>query len=129
VASGGELSRVFLALKNTLRQAAPGGTLIFDEVDAGIGGAVADRIGAVLAELSADHQVLCITHLPQVAARATAHWSVRKDAQGRAQVVRLDAPGRVDELARMAGGEEVTEATRRHARALLRAAKGEGKGS
>jgi len=123
VASGGELSRIFLALKNTLRQAAPGGTLIFDEVDAGIGGAVADRIGAVLAELSTDHQVLCITHLPQVAARATAHWSVRKDASGRAEVVRLDEAGRVEELARMAGGEEVTQATRRHARALRKAAR------
>ncbi|MGI9433195.1 MAG: DNA repair protein RecN [Myxococcota bacterium] len=123
VASGGELSRIFLALKNTLRQAAPGGTLIFDEVDAGIGGAVADRIGAVLAELSADHQVLCITHLPQVAARATAHWSVRKDASGRAEVVRLDEAGRVEELARMAGGEKVTQATRSHARALRKAAR------
>lgn len=126
VASGGELSRVFLALKNTLRQAAPGGTLIFDEVDAGIGGAVADRIGAVLAELSAHHQVLCITHLPQVAARATAHWCVQKDASGRAEVVRLDESGRIDELARMAGGEAVTEATRRHARALRKAASASG---
>ena len=124
VASGGELSRVFLALKNTLRRAAPGGTLVFDEVDAGIGGAVADRIGAVLAELADEHQVLCITHLPQVAARATAHWCVRKDGAGRARVVRLDEAGRIDELARMAGGEEITEATRRHARSLRKAARG-----
>lgn len=128
VASGGELSRVFLALKNVLRRAGAGMVLVFDEVDAGIGGAVADRVGRVLAELAAEHQVLCITHLPQIAARATRHFRVCKaEHGGRAvtQVVALAGSERVDEIARMAGGETVTDATRRHAEALLRAAAGD----
>lgn len=122
VASGGELSRVFLALKNVLRRAEAGMVLVFDEVDAGIGGAVADRVGGVLAGLSQDHQVLCITHLPQIAARGDRHFRVLKQAEGRrtrTAVEPLDADGRVDEIARMAGGETVTDATRRHARALV----------
>ncbi len=127
VVSGGELSRVFLALKNVLRRASAGTALVFDEVDAGIGGGVADRVGAVLAELSEAHQVLCITHLPQIAARADAHYRIRKGARGgrtATRVERLDARARVDELARMAGGAEVTAATRRHAQALLDGARG-----
>jgi len=122
VASGGELSRVFLALKNVLRRSEGGMVLVFDEVDAGIGGAVADRVGAVLAELAREHQVLCITHLPQVAARADHHLRVRKHtARGRAHVTvePLSGEARVDEIARMAGGAEVGEATRQHARELL----------
>jgi DNA repair protein RecN (Recombination protein N) len=122
VASGGELSRVFLALKNVLRRSDAGMVLVFDEVDAGVGGAVADRVGAVLAELAREHQVLCITHLPQVAARADHHLRVRKRTErGRAavSVERLEGEARVDEIARMAGGAEVGEATRRHARELL----------
>jgi len=123
VASGGELSRLFLALKNALRRSEAGMVLVFDEVDAGIGGHTADRVGAVLAELAADHQVLCITHLPQIAAQAATHLRVEKSARdGRAgtRVVQLAAAQRVEELARMAGGAAVTEATRRHARELLR---------
>jgi len=123
VASGGELSRVFLALKNALRRSEAGMVLVFDEVDAGIGGRTADRVGAVLAELAADHQVLCITHLPQIAALAATHLRVAKTArEGRAgaAVARLDGAQRVEELARMAGGADVTETTRRHARELLR---------
>jgi DNA repair protein RecN (Recombination protein N) len=123
VASGGELSRVFLALKNVLRRVDRGATLVFDEVDAGIGGRVADRVGAVLAELARQSQVLCITHLPQIAARADVHFAVRKQG-ATARVERLDEAGRVEELARMAGGEAVTAATRRHARELLRRARG-----
>ena len=122
VASGGELSRLFLALKNVLRRGEPGMVLVFDEVDTGIGGAVADRVGAALADLARDHQVLCITHLPQVAARADHHLRVRKcTEQGRsvARVERLAGEARVDEIARMAGGAEVAAATREHARALL----------
>jgi DNA repair protein RecN (Recombination protein N) len=122
VASGGELSRVFLALKNTLRRAGAGMVLVFDEVDAGVGGAVAERVGGTLASLAKHHQVLCITHLPQIAAHASAHFAVRKrEARGRTvtEVVRLAAQERVDEIARMAGGETVTDATRKHARALL----------
>jgi DNA repair protein RecN (Recombination protein N) len=127
VASGGELSRVFLALKNTLRRASAGMVLVFDEVDAGVGGAVAERVGATLASLAEHHQVLCITHLPQIAAHAAVHFAVRKREQaGRTltEVVRQSPAERVDELARMAGGERVTDATRKHARALLQSARG-----
>ena len=124
VASGGELSRIFLALKNALRSAESGSVLIFDEIDAGIGGRAADRVGALLAELGAEHQVLCITHWPQIAAAATTQLRVVKRTQnGRttAAVVRLDAEERVEELARMAGGARIGEATRAHARELLQA--------
>ncbi len=126
VASGGELSRVFLGLKNVLRRAGGGMVLVFDEVDAGVGGGVADRVGAVLAALAEAHQVLCITHLPQIAARGDAHFRVQKAVRGertRTEVTPLDAPGRLEEVARMAGGETISEATRRHARALLAAAR------
>jgi DNA repair protein RecN (Recombination protein N) len=123
VASGGELSRVFLALRGALRRAAAGMVLVFDEVDAGIGGGVAERVGRCLAELAADHQVLCITHLPQIAACADLHFLVEKaDRRGRSgvRVVRVEGPERVQEIARMAGGAVVSEATRRHAADLLR---------
>ncbi len=126
VASGGELSRIFLALKSVLRRAGAGMVLVFDEVDAAIGGAVADRVGARLADLAAQHQVLCITHLPQIAVQGGRHFVVSKaTAAGRtvARVAVLGARERVDEIARMAGGEVVTEATRRHARALLESAR------
>ena len=123
VASGGELSRVFLAVKNGLRREGGGMVLVFDEVDAGIGGRTAQRVGQVLAELAQHHQVLCITHLPQIAAFADVHFLVEKgEKAGRvcATVRRLDDRQRVDEIARMAGGEEVTASTRRHARELLK---------
>ena len=126
VASGGELSRIFLALKNVLRRADAGMVLVFDEVDAGIGGAVAERVGGVLGSMAAEHQVLCITHLPQIAVQGETHFQVRKAAQKgrtRTDVVRLAERERVDEIARMAGGESVTDATRKHARALLRGAR------
>lgn len=122
VASGGELSRVFLAVKNVLRRGAPGMVLVFDEVDAGVGGRVADRVGRTLGELADAHQVLCITHLPQIAARGATHFRVERglrDGRAVTSVVRLDAAARVEEIARMAGGERVSEATRRHARELL----------
>lgn len=122
VASGGELSRVFLALKNVLRRAERGMVLVFDEVDAGIGGRAADRVGRVLADLASEHQVLCITHLPQIAARADRHLRVAKavrEGRTRTEVEALSGEARVEEIARMAGGEEVTDATRRHARSLL----------
>jgi DNA repair protein RecN (Recombination protein N) len=123
VVSGGELSRVFLAVKSALRRAEAGMVLVFDEVDAGIGGRVADRVGRVLAELAGEHQVLCITHLPQIAARADVHLRVDKSARGErtlAEVTRLEGRARVDEIARMAGGETVGKATLRHAQELLR---------
>ncbi len=122
VASGGELSRVFLAVKNVLRKADTGLVLVFDEVDAGVSGAVAERVGRSLAELAEQHQVLCITHLPQIAALADTHFRVTKNAAGgrtSARVERLAGDARVDEIARMAGGARVGEATRRHARELL----------
>ena len=125
VASGGELSRVFLALKGALRQAEANMVLVFDEVDAGIGGRAAERVGRALAQLAKRHQVLCITHLPQIAVFAQRHFRVEKSASaGRvsAQIVPLDADGRVEEIARMAGGEAISEATRAHARELLTAA-------
>jgi len=123
VVSGGELSRVFLAVKSALRRAEAGMVLVFDEVDAGIGGRVADRVGRVLAELASEHQVLCITHLPQIAARAEVHLRVDKRVEGErtlAAVTRLEGRARVDEIARMAGGETVGKATLRHAQELLR---------
>ncbi len=127
VASGGERSRVFLALKNVLRRAGAGMVLVFDEVDAGVGGAVAERVGAMLGDLARFHQVLCITHLPQIACHAERHFRVEKrDVEGRSvtSVHALDEGERVDEIARMAGGARISEATRRHARELLRAARG-----
>jgi len=123
VASGGELSRVFLAIKNALRKEGRGMVLVFDEVDAGIGGRAAGRVGQALAELAAHHQVLCITHLPQIAAFADVHFRVEKSEKAgrvQARVERLAERDRVEEIARMAGGEEVTASTRRHARELLR---------
>ena len=96
--------------------------LVFDEVDAGVGGRAADRVGRRLAELAAHHQVLCITHLPQIAAFAELHFRVEKrTASGRtlARIAPVAGAERVEEIARMAGGESVGEATRRHARELL----------
>jgi DNA repair protein RecN (Recombination protein N) len=123
VASGGELSRTFLAIKSAVREADAGMVLVFDEVDAGISGRTADRVGRCLAELAGRHQVLCITHLPQIAAYASAHFRVEKhDLNGRpsARLLRVEGDERVEEIARMAGGEEVAESTRRHARELIR---------
>lgn len=125
IASGGELSRVMLALHVILEGAGRGRVLVFDEVDAGVGGAVADAVGARLARLAERHQVLCVTHLPQVAAHAEHHYHVRKRvAAGRtiAEVERLGEADRLDELARMLGGRGLTAAARRNAADLLAAA-------
>jgi DNA repair protein RecN (Recombination protein N) len=122
VASGGELSRALLAIKGALREHGRGMVLVFDEVDAGVGGRAADRVGRALAELARHHQVLCITHLPQVAAFGDRHFRVEKRTQkGRtlAGLSRVEGEERVHEIARMAGGEEVGEATLTHARELL----------
>ncbi len=124
VVSGGELSRIGLALQVIASQANPAGTLIFDEVDVGIGGRVAEIVGRMLRALGASRQVLCVTHLPQVAAQADWQWSIAKhDAGGTtiSAVQVLDAAGRVAEIARMLGGEKITETTRRHAREMLEA--------
>lgn len=126
VASGGELSRVFLAVKNVLRAASDGLVLLFDEVDTGIGGGVAERVGRLLVDLAREHQVLCITHLPQIAALGETHFVIQKGTSGgkssarvKTSVTRITDAQRVDEIARMAGGEKVKEATRKHAAALL----------
>jgi DNA repair protein RecN (Recombination protein N) len=122
IASGGELSRVMLALKTLASTDAPGKTLIFDEVDAGIGGAVADVVGARLQRLGGTYQVLCITHLPQIAAYGSTHYRIAKRvANGRTvtDVVRVDGSGREEELARMIGGAEVSAAVLASARDML----------
>ena len=126
VASGGELSRLMLALHlvtlGRQRESASGRTLIFDEVDAGIGGRVADAVGECLQMLGRQFQVLCITHLPAIAARATTQFVVEKETRGgrtRTLVTRLDDAGRVDEVARMLAGGQRTEAVQRAARDLL----------
>ncbi|MDQ5916734.1 MAG: repair protein RecN [Pseudomonadota bacterium] len=122
VASGGELSRISLAIQVVTSRSAAVPTLVFDEVDVGIGGGVAEVVGRLLAELGRDRQVLCVTHLPQVAARASWQWQVAKgkDAAGvTSRVIALDEGGRVEEIARMLGGVEITAITRQHAREML----------
>ncbi len=122
VASGGELSRLMLALEGVLRRDAEPRTLVFDEVDAGIGGAVADAVGLKLKALARVHQVVCVTHLPQIASRADRHVLVAKRAaHGRTEVdlTTLDETGQVREVARMIAGERVTPAALRHAAELL----------
>jgi DNA repair protein RecN (Recombination protein N) len=125
VASGGELSRVSLAIQVLMSGSASVSTLIFDEVDAGIGGGVAEIVGRLLSRLGNEHQVLCVTHLPQVAAWARHQFRVAKHDTPRgaaAEVEPLDADERVEEIARMLGGVKITEATRRHAAEMLGAA-------
>ncbi len=125
VASGGELSRISLAIQVITSKAAAVPTLIFDEVDSGIGGAVAEVVGRNLRALGARRQILCVTHLPQVAAQAEHQWSVAKTtANGvtRSRVAILDEPARVEEIARMLGGVEITGTTRKHAAEMLRGA-------
>ena len=122
IASGGELSRIVLALKKILAGNYRVPTLLFDEVDAGIGGAVAHAVGLKLQEIAGDHQVLCITHLPQIACFANQHFNVSKAARkGRTltEVARLDEQERLQEIARMLGGRKITEATTAHARDML----------
>jgi DNA repair protein RecN (Recombination protein N) len=124
VASGGELSRISLAIQVVTSRAARVPTLVFDEVDVGIGGGVAEVVGRLLAALGRDRQVLCVTHLPQVAARAAWQWQVSKGRDGEtvtSRVVALDADGRIEEIARMLGGVEITAITRQHAREMLAA--------
>lgn len=122
VASGGELSRISLAIHLVAAKSSPVPTLLFDEIDSGIGGAVAEIVGKSLAKLGRERQVLCVTHLPQVAAQGNEQWSVAKEsAKGkvRSGVRRLERAERVEELARMLGGTSITATTRRHAAELL----------
>jgi DNA repair protein RecN (Recombination protein N) len=122
VASGGELSRISLAIQTALSGVAGVPTLIFDEVDVGIGGSVAEAVGRRLAKLGETRQVLVITHLPQVAARGTRHLRVAKQAHGglvTSNIESLDAEARVEEVARMLGGLKITATTRQHAAEML----------
>lgn len=122
IASGGELSRVMLALKTLASTDAPGKTLIFDEVDAGIGGAVADVVGARLQRLGRTYQVLCITHLPQIAAYGATHYRIVKSVRGGRTVTgvtRVQGADREEELARMIGGADVSPAVMASARDML----------
>ncbi len=124
VASGGELSRISLAIQVLTSRSASVPTLIFDEVDVGIGGGVAEIVGRLLRELGGERQVLCVTHLAQVAAQADWQWQVSKttrDGVTRSAIQPLDDAGRVGEIARMLGGVEVTGITLEHAREMLRA--------
>lgn len=122
VASGGELSRIGLAIQVITSRNAATPTLIFDEVDVGIGGRVAEIVGRLLRKLGVDRQVLCVTHLPQVAAQADWQWTISKETRGGetfSRVRQLDASGRVEEIARMLGGVNITDTTRQHAAEML----------
>lgn len=122
VASGGELSRIGLAIQVITSKSGETPTLLFDEVDVGIGGRVAEIVGRLLAELGQERQVLCVTHLPQVAACAHWQWNIAKAAvEGEvlSRVTPLDENGRVEEIARMLGGVKITDTTRQHAREML----------
>lgn len=124
VASGGELARISLALSVIASRAARVPTLIFDEVDSGIGGAVAEVVGNLLRELGVRHQVLCVTHLPQVAARGQHHFQVSKQqnkGNTESSIAKLNAQARIEEIARMLGGIKITPTTLKHAQELLEA--------
>jgi len=126
IASGGELSRIMLAMKRILAKVGGKQVLVFDEVDAGIGGAMAEVVGRKLRELSRHHQVICVTHLPQIACFADQHHSVRKEVKSGRTITlvdRLDKESIVDEIARMLGGVKVTDKTKAHAKEMIENAK------
>jgi DNA repair protein RecN (Recombination protein N) len=126
VASGGELSRTMLALKTVLAAHDQVGTLVFDEIDANVGGRLGDVLGTKLAALGRTHQVICVTHLPQVASYARHQWTIRKDRRGKRTVTTIELladAARVDELASMLRGEAKGETTRQEAAAMLAAAR------
>ena len=122
IASGGELSRIMLALKSILNKQDTVPVMIFDEVDTGIGGRVAEKVGDKLKKVAKTKQVFCITHLPQIAGMASTHYRVEKQVQGkrtRSGIRQLEFEERVEELARMSSGEKITEASLKHARELI----------
>jgi DNA repair protein RecN (Recombination protein N) len=126
IASGGELSRALLALKRVLAEGGPAGLYVFDEVDSGVGGAVAERIGAAIADVAGHHQVLCITHLAPIAAFADAHFVVKKTSRGdvtESRVDRVRDDERVREVARMLSGATITRAGEDAARELIASAR------
>jgi DNA repair protein RecN (Recombination protein N) len=125
VASGGELSRISLAVQVATVDCGAVPTLIFDEVDVGIGGAVAEIVGQLLRRLAGQRQVLCVTHLPQVASQAHQQLRVHKLSDGKTtetKIEPLDEEARVDEIARMLGGIDITRQTRRHAQEMIHSA-------
>ena len=126
IASGGELSRIMLAMKRILARVGGRQVLIFDVVDSGIGGAIAEVVGRKLRDLSQQHQVICVTHLPQIACFADSHHSVRKEVKGGRTVTlvdHLEKESVVDEIARMLGGVKITDKTRAHAREMIEQAR------
>ena len=121
VASGGELSRIMLALKTVLAARDSVGTLIFDEIDSGISGRTAQKVSEKLKQLSRERQVICITHLPQIAAMADSHFEIRKEVEGthtKTIVDELDEEASIRELARMLGGVEITESVINNAKEM-----------
>ncbi len=125
IASGGELSRIMLAMKNVFAENDPVQSMVFDEIDTGVSGIAAQRVGEKLAELSTSRQVICVTHLPQIAAMADAHFCIAKsESRGRTytEITTLDEDGRLHELARLHGGENITETTLKSASEQLFAA-------
>jgi DNA repair protein RecN (Recombination protein N) len=132
IASGGELSRVILAAKTVLAGVDRVPTLIFDEIDAGVGGRLGAALGKTLAELGRHHQVVCVTHLPQLASFARRQWVIRKQTdrgRTRTTISPLDEANRVTELALMIRGDSAAEGTRQEALAMLHEAQGPGKHS
>jgi DNA repair protein RecN (Recombination protein N) len=127
IASGGELSRILLALKTILTGNASVETVVFDEVDAGIGGATAEVVGEKIEALALQRQVLCITHLPQIASKGGTHFLVQKDVREErteAEITELDPSARVEEIARLLGGKGLSEKAVAHAREMLERGKG-----
>jgi DNA repair protein RecN (Recombination protein N) len=125
VASGGEISRIMLAMKTVLSRSNSVQVLIFDEIDIGISGRIAEVVGRKLKELSQTYQTVSITHLPQIAKMADLHFSVRKHAEGSrtvTRVLKLDGEARAEELAKLLGGEEISPVTMEHAREMLKQA-------
>jgi DNA repair protein RecN (Recombination protein N) len=123
VASGGEASRLMLILKTVANALEFPRTVVFDEIDAGIGGRVSEAVGAKLRKLAGTNQVLCVTHQPQIARFADSHLVVQKEAakgRTRVSIIRLDQPGRVEEIARMLTGAEITDSARKHAKEMLK---------
>jgi DNA repair protein RecN (Recombination protein N) len=130
IASGGELSRIILAMKKVLARSGSVSTIVFDEVDSGIGGATAEIVGEKLKEVALHHQVLCITHLPQIACFGDRHYRVvKRVSDGKASTCMeiLSQEERLDEITRMLGGVELTRKTRDHAREMLVKAGGKGR--
>jgi DNA repair protein RecN (Recombination protein N) len=123
IASGGEISRVMLALKSILNEQDPVPVMVFDEVDSGISGGVAEKVGAKMKKISEQKQIFSITHLPQIAGMADSHYRVHKTVSGkrtRSTIIELDYEHRVEEIARMSGGENITETTLKHAREMIK---------